>query len=264
MLKSFFSNNKNKKVKYFINSLIFIFIFLIFFSSILNVYEKRNLITSKISKVLKGDFGGYKYKITYKKELAESIKKGSYILWFRHAEREKWIDVTKYDSLETNLNLKGEDNFFKKAVCLSERGLLQARAIGLLIKHHKIPMHKVISSPSCRARQTAELSFGGYDEIKYIFLHKGPYYETEKERLRTLKEIILSYDFKENSNLILSGHNGTIEKEMFDSIKGKWDEEGLGEGGFYVMKNNNNKLIYIDKFINFQDFNKNLQIRPKD
>ena len=264
MFKSFFLNNKNKKIKYIINILILVLIFLIIFSSVINIYEKRNLIISKISKILKGDFEGYRYKITYKKELAESIKNGGYILWFRHAEREKWIDVTKYDSIETNLNTKGEESFFKKAVCLSERGLLQARAIGLLVKHHRIPIHKVISSPSCRARQTAELSFGGYDEIKYIFLHKGPYYETEEERLKTLKEIILSYDFNKSSNLILSGHNGAIEKEMFDSIEGKWDEEGLNEGGFYVMKNNNNKLIYVDKFFTFQDFNKNLQIRPKD
>ena len=221
------------------------------------------MVVSKITKILKGDFEGYRYKINYKKELAEDIKKGGYILWFRHAHREKWIDVTKYDTLETNLNLKGDENFFTKAVCLSDKGLLQARAIGLLIMYHKIPISKVISSPSCRAIQTAELAFGGYDEIKYIFLHKGPYYETEEERLKTLKKTILSYDVKENSNLILSGHNGTIEPEMFESLETKW-EEGLEEGGFYVMKRKGDKLIYVDKFHNFQDFNSSLQIRPKD
>tara|TARA_B100000686_G_C16652083_1_gene896140 strand:+ start:392 stop:1165 length:774 start_codon:yes stop_codon:yes gene_type:complete len=255
---------KRKKFKInFINTLIIISIFLVVFSSVVNIYEKRKMIASKISKILKGDFEGYRYKITYKKELAEKIKNGGFILWFRHAEREKWIDVTKYDSLETNLNLKGEKNFFEKAVCLSERGTHQARAMGMLIKYHNIPISKVISSPSCRARQTANLAFGGYDELKYIFLHKGPYYEIESERIKILKNVIMSYKNKENSNLVLSGHNGTIEPEMFDLKEAAW-EEGLEEGGFYVMKKKGNKLIYVDKFINFQDFNKSLQIRPKD
>ena len=54
-----------------------------------------------------------------KKELANDIiSKGGYILLFRHAEREKWIDVKKYDSIEVLNNLKAENEYFSKLYVL--------------------------------------------------------------------------------------------------------------------------------------------------
>ena len=58
-------------------------------------------------------------------------------------------------------DLDAENEYFSKAVCLNDRGLVQGRAIGEIIKKVNIPYHVVVSSPSCRARQTAKLAFGG-------------------------------------------------------------------------------------------------------
>ena len=99
------------------------------------------------------------------------MEQGGYILFVRHAHREKWIDVTMYDALETTNNLRAENSYFKDAVCLSTRGMVQARAMGEIINDINLPIQEVISSPSCRARQTAELVFNGYDRIDQRLMH---------------------------------------------------------------------------------------------
>ena len=73
---------------------------------------------------------------------ANEIINGGYILHFRHAERDKWIDVQMYDALESDLHNNGKDesryaekDYFTKAVCLNERGKIQAKAIGEHIKN---------------------------------------------------------------------------------------------------------------------------------
>ena len=73
------------------------------------------------------------------------IKRWLYFI-FRHAEREKWIDVKKYDSIEVLNNLNAENEYFSKAVCLSERGMIQGKAMGEIIKKIDLPYHVVFSS----------------------------------------------------------------------------------------------------------------------
>jgi len=120
---------------------------------------KKNLVTPKLSK--END-----------KKWANEILKGGYLLLFRHAEREKWIDVQMYDALESDLHKNGfndsryaEKDYFDKAVCLNSRGKIQAKAMQEVINYSKLPIGYVISSPSCRARQTANLVFGGYQNL---------------------------------------------------------------------------------------------------
>ena len=54
---------------------------------------------------------------------------------FRHAERDKWIDVQKYDALESHVHNNGpnntrfaEEDYFANAVCLNSRGKIQAKS----------------------------------------------------------------------------------------------------------------------------------------
>ena len=81
------------------------------------------LIRASRESFIKAKYKPGKYYIKEQKDLAFELLNGGYILFFRHAEREKWIDVKKYDSIETNEGLKAENEYFKNAVCLSERGL---------------------------------------------------------------------------------------------------------------------------------------------
>ena len=99
---------------------------------------------------------------------AKEILNGGYILHFRHAERDKWIDVQMYDALESDVHENGaddsryaENDYFSEAVCLNDRGKIQAKAIGEHLSNINLPIGSVVSSVSCRARQTAVLAFGG-------------------------------------------------------------------------------------------------------
>ena len=216
-------------LKFFIIVISLVFLTVTTIASTLYLYEKRH----KIFKKIKGDT---KYSIDQRKyKLSQSIISGGYVLLFRHAEREKWIDVQMYDSIELNKNLLAEKTYFKDAVCLSKRGDIQARMMGEIIKDLKVPIHKVITSPSCRARQTANLAFNGYDEIKNIFLHGGPFNQNNEEFGKQVHDTILKYIPPKNSNIIISAHNSVIESVPFAKIENQ-TKMGLEESGFYVIK----------------------------
>ena len=72
----------------------------------------------------------------------------------------------------------------------------------------------------------------------------------------------MNLNVPEGKNSIISAHNGVIKAEVFDIIE-KNIEFDLEEGGFYVIKNNNGKLILIDKFHNFQYFQQIFYPRPE-
>ena len=250
---------------------------IIFISSILHIYESRTKIKGffawKVEKYNPQSLISTGYKT--KKELANDIiSNGGYILLFRHAEREKWIDVKKYDAMEVLNNLKGENEYCSKAVGLNDRGLIQARAMGEIIDNINLPYHVVASSPSCRARQTAELAFGGYDYIKNIFMHYGPFDEhfgsDEEDYNEDVKNEILKIEVKENSNAIISAHNAVIRSvDIFDKIETNTPTTNIRskfieEGGFIVLRNDNGKLVFVELFYSFQDFYMQLFRRPKN
>ncbi len=193
---------------------------------------------------------------------ADKIYKGGYILHFRHAEREKWIDVQMYDVLESDVHNNGlnnsrmaEDDYFTKAVCLNDRGLIQAKAMGELLKEISFPIGYIISSPSCRSRQTANIAFGGYDKLDRDLVHRGPYYEKEKNHINKLKKIYLELPIDKDKNTIVSSHNSVISHKMFDKINSlEKNKLSLQEGGFYVISNKNNKLVLEYEFNNFLHF----------
>ncbi len=230
-----------------------VFLFLVGFASIVILFDARNKIQNRVSSL------GYSENLPAS-ELAAKVTKGGLILFFRHAEREKWIDVAMYDAIEANHQPLAENRYFKDAVCLSSRGLVQGRAMGDVIKTLTFPVKTVVTSPSCRARQTAELAFGGYDKIDHTFMHRGPYLEDEEELIQAIREQILQLETSPDKNVIISAHNGVIKPGIFDKLNIKFDDD-LEEGGFYVMENRNGSLILIGYFNNFQFFHKEFERR---
>ena len=104
----------------------------------------------------------------------------------------KFIDVNTFDRIEAaSLNNGkivrgtrfGENEYFKDAVCLSKRGEIQANAMSEIIKFSKLPIGNIISSPSCRASQTAEVVFGKYDKFNKGLVYKGPFLEKRRDQL---------------------------------------------------------------------------------
>ena len=233
-------------------------------SSLLYLYNQRGLVLSYLNP-------GYRNnnKIDLKDKdinYAKKIMRGGYILHFRHAERDKWIDVQMYDSLESDVHDKGvnesryaENDYFGKAVCLNKRGLIQAKAIGEHLKNIKLPVGFVISSPSCRARQTAEIAFRGYDKLNRDLVHIGPYSETKSVRTDKLINLYEGLPIIEGKNTIVSSHNGVIHSQMFENIKG--GSLDLEEGGFFIISKKDNKLYLEHEFHNFNDFIRTFYLR---
>ena len=193
---------------------------------------------------------------------AKELMNGGYILHFRHAERDKWIDVTMYDVLESDVHSNGlnesryaENDYFSEAVCLNDRGKIQAQAIGEILKHIRLPIGVVHSSVSCRSRQTADLAFGGVDKLHRALVHAGPYNENSEARLSILKELYASFTPLDGTNTVVSSHNKVIECGMFINEKCH-DPIKLEEGGFYVLRNTENGLVFEHEFHNFVDFSK--------
>lgn len=248
----------------FLFKIIFIFFFLIiFFSSLIFLYEKKNEIKFKVFNFLDisvGEEALYSYVPEQDEYWANEIMKGGYILHFRHAERDKWIDVAMYDALESDVHNNGSDNsryaeydYFEQAVCLNKRGKIQAKAIGEHLNNINFPTGKVISSVSCRARQTAELAFNGYDSLHRILVHPGPYNETREYRSKSLIEFYQALKIEKNKNTIVSSHNSVITCDILINKKCPWDFS-LEEGGFYVISKNNLGLILEHEFHNFNNF----------
>ena len=271
-------NFKDFKIK---EILLAILVFIISFSSFIEIYERRNkfanLLKYSIRKEKKEkyfqlpkDLENYKNsKIAY--EWSQELLKGGYILFFRHAEREKWIDVQMYDALESDLHNNGlndsryaENTYFAKAVCLNTRGKVQTKAMQEVIAHSKLPFDYVVSSPSCRARQTATNVFGGYNRLDRILVHKGPYFENMKERNKKLKDFLLQLPLDKNKNTIVSAHNGVVDNSWFANVLPKSNNGPLlhlEEGGFYVISKKDGELILEYEFNNFNHFAKNFFLR---
>lgn len=254
-------------------SLILIGSTLVLSSSLINIFEKKgdfksfvknytdkfvNLITNNskennlaIKKILKPDeYWGYE------------LRKGGYILYMRHAKRDKWEDVAIYDAAEAKLfkenrneKIYGENKYYAGGVCLSEKGKIQAKMFNEKIKESKVPIGFVVSSPSCRARQTATLAFGRYDSLDEQFIHRNVFNEVYDEWQVKLKETILNLPLKKGSNTLITAHGGVINRNMFIN-KDVSSPFTLKQGGFYVISKNNGKLKMEHEFSKFEDFSK--------
>jgi phosphohistidine phosphatase SixA len=142
---------------------------------------------------------------------ANEIAKGGYILHFRHAEREWWIDVTAFDAVELKDKANGEKTSYASAVCLTNRGKEESKVIGKVFAYNKVKISQVISSPSCRARQTASLAFGRIDAVDNSLLHRSAIMKSQREEFDTqLRDLLLSVKIKSGTNVALVGHANTL------------------------------------------------------
>tara|TARA_B100000767_G_scaffold180745_1_gene168691 strand:- start:4419 stop:5174 length:756 start_codon:yes stop_codon:yes gene_type:complete len=234
-------------------------ILIITFSSFVFLYENKEKIFVKLKRTATNT----NYAQEDKKWFKEIISNPGYILVFRHAEREKWLDVKFYDAVELENNILAENSSFKKAVCLSTRGIEQAKMMGEYFKKINLNIKAVVSSPSCRARQTVLLALGKIDIIKNELVHYGPWDETDDFHYKNVRNILLNVPYEKGKNTIVAAHNGVIEERVVDEYPAGFTF-GLNEGGFYVISKEENRLIINHKFNNFYFFSKNILKRKKN
>ena len=184
-------------------------------SSISNIYEKKDRILRKITFLNdKKDLNNFSNgnKIWY-----EELRKGGYIIYMRHTERNKWLQTNMYDQAEISESRRGEKEYFAEFVCLNEKGKIQAKMINEFIKKHGMKIGTVISSPSCRARQTAEIAFNKLDLENKLLAYKGVFYDDYNSEeynnwQKDLKNLILNLPVDSDNNPIITGITATIKK----------------------------------------------------
>ncbi|MBL8517996.1 MAG: histidine phosphatase family protein [Betaproteobacteria bacterium] len=115
------------------------------------------------------------------KALIDALRSGKLVIYFRHAA----IEVTG----------TGQENC--RGTTLSEQGRNEAKLIAEQFSRLKIPVGKVLSSPSCRTKDHARISFGDFEAVEFVF---GEQNNFDKLADRLTAE----HDFK--GNLVIVGH----------------------------------------------------------
>lgn len=254
----------NKKT---ITKLIFLGGFgIVVLSSLFNVYDNKERLLRRVDFLSPTKKSNIKEKFTkdYDKYWVNELRQGGYIIYMRHAERNKWLDTAMYDAAETSNLRRGENEYFSDFVCLNKKGKIQAKMINEFIVKHGMKIGAVISSPSCRARQTAEIGFNKLDEENKLLVYASVFDEDEKVWQKELRKFFDELIIDDKSNIVITAHGSVIYRSLFDNkdeLKKTEFPSKIKEGGFYVISKNNGKLKLEHQFTNFKDFSKYLHIR---
>ena len=189
---------------------------------------------------------------------AQEVIKGGYILHFRHAERAKGTSVTAFDAVELYQKLDASGESFSAATCLTPRGIQEAELIGRVFNLLAVNVSSVYSSPSCRARQTSLHAFGTEGTIDNSLLHRTAVKSSQHAAFsESLRNLILDIGAPGDSNVVLSGHGGTLGydgKSLIDENRASGQLDDREEGGFVVLESTNEKIIAHHVFRTFADF----------
>ncbi len=200
------------------------------------------------------DYGGG---IDWKRHIfwLNELKKGGYIILMRHGEREKWHEaLAGFDAYELSNKINARNTDWYKAVCLTKRGIESVKNTGRSFREANIKIQKIISSPSCRARETAFYAFNRIDEIHSSLLHRTGIHPLDRYKYgQDLRKTLLNFKLNNDKNLFLSAHNSVIDfPDLIDVFN---TSVGLDEGGFYIIEKVGTKLIARYKYHNGGVFN---------
>jgi phosphohistidine phosphatase SixA len=127
--------------------------------------------------------------------LAKALKQGGVVLVMRHAKTENTTDrVETIGDCTTQRNL-------------SEEGREQARQIGRDIKALGVPVDKVLASPLCRAKDTADLAFGHITPLMALLSAGEEATPADERRIRKLRAMTSA---PAGSATVLVTHTGNI------------------------------------------------------
>ena len=158
-------------------------------------------------------------------ELINGLQSGGYIIYMRHG-------MTNHEQ---------KDNTHDFTDCtqqrnLSDSGRKQVKKIGQTIQALKIPIGDVLSSPYCRAKDTARITFGKFSiEPKLQFsISKN---EEESQLLgKQLKQMMFKAR-TEQQNAVFVGHTSNLRDGL-----GVWPKP---EGVIVIFKKFNDQLHFI-------------------
>jgi phosphohistidine phosphatase SixA len=126
-------------------------------------------------------------------ELLGELRKGGYILYFRHAA----TDFSQNDS-----NMKSFEDCASQRN-LIDRGRADARAVGAAIKQLGIPVGAVLASPFCRTVETAQIAFGHAQKTQQV--RGGPAAPADSDRYAPLRKMLIT-PVEKGANLAVISH----------------------------------------------------------
>ena len=203
---------------------------------------------------------------------SDQIRKGGYVIFLRHTKRNRFGNVRAFDGLELTQNLRGEQTYFAERVCLNSHGKNDAKMIGDYFRLHNIKASFVVTSKSCRARQTAQLIFNRIDEENNLFIFLSIFKQNnaamfddyrEKKIEPSIIKYLTSLQKEDGENIFVVAHGGILHPTLFDNKVLQEDLE-MDEGGFVVIENMKNKLFFRHKFNKFEVFSSTLNNHKLD
>ena len=158
-------------------------------------------------------------------QLIKDLQSGNHIIYMRHSQ--------------TNRDQRDNDkkNFNK---CMSQRNLSDggktlATSIGAKIKKMGIPIGQIFSSPYCRCKETAELTFGSYtieNDLQFSMSKSPEELKYYGERLKALMEASPSG----KNNTVYVGHTSNLKEGL-----GVWPKP---EAVIAVFKKTEDDIIF--------------------
>ncbi len=247
---------------------------LIYFAGGLSAFLLRSIIISN-SLPIKNYLGESKLTASKEDELhtfwVEKIKEGGYFLHMRHAMREKWDTATAFDAVELQNNDDARKEDYYRAVCLTEKGIIESKLVGTVFEKSGIDVSYVISSPSCRARETAIYAFNRIDQVEPAILHRTAQIRSQHKSFgNKFRQVIDNIELEKGKNVIISGHGGTLSYDLENNvgivdINEVEDIDSRLETGIIVIERLDGKYIARHKFNVISDISNNsLKLQVED
>jgi Histidine phosphatase superfamily (branch 1) len=157
--------------------------------------------------------------------LADALRRGGYVLYFRHTSTDFGQNdegMTSYEDCTKQRNL-------------TEQGRAEARAIGAAIGRLKIPIGDVLASPFCRTVETGRLVFGRATSTQAV--RGGPAVSEDSDRYSALKKLF-STPVPGGVNTAISSHGNPFRAVTGAPYLAEGEAaviEPLGTNGFRIV-----------------------------
>jgi broad specificity phosphatase PhoE len=138
--------------------------------------------------------------------LLDALRHGGYVIVFRHATTEAKPDAAHVDLADCSTQRN-----------LSPDGRTMARSINTAFTQLHIPVGRVVSSPFCRAEETATLAFGHEEPVAGLGDKAVKDQSTAAEAASTLKTVIESSAVA-GPNTIVVTHGFNIKSVVGDDV----------------------------------------------
>ncbi len=138
------------------------------------------------------------------RDLINHLRKGGYVLFMRHGN----TDTSRPDRApQVDLN---DCNTQRP---LTAEGRKLAARVGEYIRQAKIPVGEVLSSPLCRAKESAEAAFGHFD-VEVNLMYSGNMTDAEKIPVIKKTRELLSKPVPANTNRLIVAHAPNLRDVM--------------------------------------------------